>query len=78
MCRRESITNKSSNSNYHSNFKVLMVRRSSKSHFMPNVFVFPGGKMDPEDGGNRRICAVRELFEETGFLVGGRGVLEKL
>jgi len=30
-------------------FSVFMVRRSMKSSFMPGAYVFPGGKVDPED-----------------------------
>ena len=29
-------------------FKVLLVKRSGKSRFMPNIYVFPGGKVDAE------------------------------
>lgn len=31
------------------NYKVLMLKRSGKSQFMPNTFVFPGGKIDQAD-----------------------------
>lgn len=30
--------------------EVYMVRRSAKSPFMPSTLVFPGGRLDPEDG----------------------------
>ncbi len=30
-------------------YSVLLVRRSSKYSFMPNAYVFPGGKVDPGD-----------------------------
>ena len=30
-------------------FKVLMLKRSSKSKFMPNLMVFPGGVVDKAD-----------------------------
>jgi 8-oxo-dGTP pyrophosphatase MutT (NUDIX family) len=30
-------------------FSVLLVRRSAKSSFMPNTYVFPGGKVDAVD-----------------------------
>ena len=40
---------------------------------MPGRYVFPGGKLEPRDGGDddrgRRICALRELFEEAGVLL---------
>ena len=32
-----------------SGFSVFMVRRSMKSSFMPGAYVFPGGRVDPED-----------------------------
>jgi 8-oxo-dGTP pyrophosphatase MutT (NUDIX family) len=48
--------------------EVLMLKRSGSAKFMPNVWVFPGGAVDPEDGegdGGYRICAMRELAEEA-------------
>ena len=50
--------------------EVLMLKRSAESHFMPNVWVFPGGSLDPEDGAGidgLRTCAARELEEEAGI-----------
>ena len=53
--------------------EVLLVQRSPESSFMPGVWVFPGGGVDPGDGGERgeeeshRACAVRELREEAGI-----------
>lgn len=76
---------------------VLMGRRQRKAKFAPDMFVFPGGKVDPDDelaeivghlsdheanrlvtGGAatprmaRRLAtaAVRETWEETGYLIG--------
>lgn len=49
--------------------EVLMLRRSRTARFMPNVWVFPGGAVDPADGegdGGHRVCAMRELSEEAG------------
>jgi 8-oxo-dGTP pyrophosphatase MutT (NUDIX family) len=49
--------------------EVLMLKRSEDSGFMPGVWVFPGGAVDPEDGEGEagfRACAVRELAEEAG------------
>lgn len=49
--------------------ELLLLKRSDESSFMPGVWVFPGGAVDPEDGdGERafRACAVRELAEEAG------------
>ncbi len=52
--------------------EVCLVRRNPEASFMPGVWVFPGGAVDPEDGeGERapRVCAVRELQEEAGIEV---------
>jgi 8-oxo-dGTP pyrophosphatase MutT (NUDIX family) len=74
-------------------FEVFMVRRHIKSDFASNVYVFPGGKVDPGDEEFSRVlelsripsygavepacgwrslymAAVRELFEESGILLG--------
>ena len=58
-------------------FEVLMLRRHEKSSFVPNAWVFPGGvaeQLDHELGGEvlaaMRVCAARELFEETGVWLG--------
>jgi 8-oxo-dGTP pyrophosphatase MutT (NUDIX family) len=48
--------------------EVLLLKRSEEAKFMPNVWVFPGGAVDPEDGEGEagyRACAVRELAEEA-------------
>jgi 8-oxo-dGTP pyrophosphatase MutT (NUDIX family) len=58
--------------------QVLMIRRHSKSSFVPDAWVFPGGVIEPGDhdlgGGTEigamRIGAVRELFEESGIWLG--------
>jgi 8-oxo-dGTP pyrophosphatase MutT (NUDIX family) len=52
--------------------EVLMVRRSPESSFMPGVWVFPGGTVEPTDEGAGeegpyRACAVRELREEASI-----------
>jgi 8-oxo-dGTP pyrophosphatase MutT (NUDIX family) len=50
--------------------EVLLVQRSHDAAFMPRVWVFPGGAVDPEDGEGEegyRACAVRELEEEAGI-----------
>lgn len=46
------------------------MKRTEKAKFMPGVWVFPGGAVDPEDGedeAGHRACAVRELGEEAGI-----------
>lgn len=50
--------------------EVLLLKRSEQAKFMPNVWVFPGGAVDPEDGDGEsgyRACAVRELAEEAAI-----------
>jgi 8-oxo-dGTP pyrophosphatase MutT (NUDIX family) len=48
--------------------EVFLVRRHRSSSFLPSMFVFPGGKLDKEDG-NHEAAAARELFEEAGVLL---------
>jgi 8-oxo-dGTP pyrophosphatase MutT (NUDIX family) len=50
--------------------EVLLLKRTEEAKFMPGVWVFPGGAVDPEDGtgeAGHRACAVRELEEEAGI-----------
>ncbi len=50
--------------------EVLLLKRSAEAKFMPNVWVFPGGAVDAEDGAGEagyRACAVRELAEEAAI-----------
>ncbi len=52
--------------------EVYMVRRSAKSPFMPSTLVFPGGRLDPEDGSPQdddtwTRAACRECEEEAGL-----------
>jgi 8-oxo-dGTP pyrophosphatase MutT (NUDIX family) len=60
--------------------EVLMIRRHEQSRVVPDAWVFPGGVIDgvdrrlaasPADLDVMRVCAVRELFEETGIWLGG-------
>jgi 8-oxo-dGTP pyrophosphatase MutT (NUDIX family) len=48
--------------------EVLMVQRTSEASFMPGVWVFPGGMIEP--GESAKQCAARELAEETGIELG--------
>jgi 8-oxo-dGTP pyrophosphatase MutT (NUDIX family) len=74
--------------------RILMGCRSSGHDFMPNKYVFPGGRVDDEDASAPSVSelreeidrqlrfksqratrtfpltAVREVFEETGLIVG--------
>lgn len=50
--------------------QVLLLKRTESARFMPGVWVFPGGAVDPGDGedeAGHRACAVRELEEEAGI-----------
>ena len=59
--------------------EVLLARRSSKLAFHGGAWVFPGGRIDPEDYANdrddleaaARRAAVREAKEEAGVDVDG-------
>ncbi|HSS04820.1 MAG TPA: NUDIX hydrolase [Solirubrobacterales bacterium] len=53
--------------------ELLLLKRAEDAKFMPGVWVFPGGGVDPEDGTGEagyRACAVRELEEEAGIALG--------
>jgi 8-oxo-dGTP pyrophosphatase MutT (NUDIX family) len=60
--------------------EVLMIRRHSKSNFIPDAWVFPGGAVEASDVdlgdgtelGTMRIAAARELFEESGIWLGAK------
>lgn len=70
------------------NIEIFLLRRSSSSAFMPDIFVFPGGRVDVEDrapgvvapmsGSNAQLesavvcAAARETFEEAGLLFATR------
>jgi len=50
--------------------EVLLLKRTEEAKFMPGVWVFPGGGVDPADGEGEagyRACAVRELAEEAAI-----------
>jgi 8-oxo-dGTP pyrophosphatase MutT (NUDIX family) len=52
--------------------EVLMILRHESSSFVPSTWVFPGGRIETEDGDPgtieaARSAAIRETFEETGI-----------
>ncbi|MEC8974265.1 MAG: NUDIX hydrolase [Actinomycetota bacterium] len=56
--------------------ETLMMRRNSKLSFAEGMWVFPGGKVDLEDGGDEMdpfntalAAAVRECEEESGLVL---------
>ncbi len=63
--------------------EVLLLKRPPSARFGPGCWVFPGGAVDPEDRSDfwakrvppaeerpSAVTAIRELFEETGLLLG--------
>ncbi len=54
---------------------VLMVERKSSNRAFAGAMVFPGGVQEDADSwgllDGAKVCALRELFEETGMLLGG-------
>jgi len=46
--------------------KVLLGRRHERHRFMPGKFVFPGGRIEPQDA-SAEAAALREAFEEVGL-----------
>jgi len=47
--------------------EVLLLRRTPAAVFAPGAHVFPGGTVDPDDGGDHRATAAREALEESGL-----------
>ncbi len=75
--------------------RLLMGRRHSDQVFLPNKWVFPGGRVEDEDRALAHafaepfspdglaheikpfaLAGIRELFEETGLLIGREGALD--
>jgi 8-oxo-dGTP pyrophosphatase MutT (NUDIX family) len=58
--------------------EVLLVKRNPDSRFMGGAWVFPGGAVDPSEGGGQpalRAAAQRELVEEAGIALQDAGRL---
>lgn len=54
--------------------EILLLFRHAQHGFMPNIWVFPGGRVDAADGEGElaaRRAAVRETWEEAGILLAG-------
>ena len=53
--------------------EVFMLRRTLAAAFGSGMYVFPGGRVDPNDGADaevaHRLAAIRECFEEAGVLL---------
>lgn len=45
--------------------EIFMVRRSARSPFMPDTFVFPGGRLDADDGDPHHAERGHEAFERA-------------
>lgn len=59
--------------------EVLLVERNPKLRWFPGMNAFPGGVISESDRDDdpdhaARRCAIRELFEETGILLGDHGL----
>jgi len=56
-------------------FQVYLLKRSPKSRFLPNVYVFPGGTLEPEDYGLARWETHLDLdANRLEEVLGGRGL----
>lgn len=61
------------------NLRVFLAERSPKLRFLGGYYAFPGGVVDGDSQdavGALRECARRELFEETGVLLGAPSDLD--
>lgn len=59
--------------------EVLLAQRSTGSSFLPGFWVFPGGRVEPEDDGGGagrwRAAATREVLEEVGLELDARSLV---
>ena len=49
----------------HAPFEVFMLRRSEASHFVPDVYVFPGGTLDPSDLSEEAFARTKGIDESS-------------
>ena len=49
----------------HDEFEVFMLRRSEASHFVPDVYVFPGGTLDASDMSPEALSRTRGVDEQA-------------
>jgi len=50
-----------------SGMTVVLTRRTAHLAHHPGQISFPGGRLEPEDGGDVVACALRETHEEVGL-----------
>jgi 8-oxo-dGTP pyrophosphatase MutT (NUDIX family) len=49
------------------NYRVLMAKRSTKSSFMSNAYIFPGGKLDFDDFNHKWL----KIFGDNNCVIRG-------
>ncbi|KAG6330806.1 hypothetical protein ID866_8283 [Astraeus odoratus] len=49
--------------------EILLVQRNNQSRSFAGTHVFPGGNYDADQDASLVVTAIRETFEETGFLL---------
>ena len=46
---------------------VMLTKRTAHLAHHPGQISFPGGRLEPDDHGDRQVCALRETAEEVGL-----------
>lgn len=46
---------------------VMLTKRTAHLAHHPGQISFPGGRLEPDDNGDRQVCALRETAEEVGL-----------
>ncbi len=57
---------------------VMLTRRTAHLAHHPGQISFPGGRLEPDDGGDSVVCALRETAEEVGLAAERVRVLGRL